>query len=42
MTVNTGSASVSSRSCMGHCFVARGDEVRVNVGDLGVVEAVFE
>jgi len=33
---------VSTGTCRGHCFVARGDEVRVNFGDLGVVEAVFE
>ena len=33
---------VSTGTCTGHCFVAPGDHVRVDFGDLGVVEADFD
>ena len=33
---------VSTGTCTGHCFVASGDHVRVDFGDLGVVQADFE
>ena len=33
---------VSTGTCTGHCFVAPGDHVRVDFGNLGVVEASFD
>ena len=33
---------ISTGTCTGHCFVAPGDEVALEVGGLGVVEALFE
>lgn len=33
---------VSTGTCTAHCFVARGDRVSADFGDLGLVEAVFE
>ncbi len=33
---------VSTGTCTSHCFVAPGDHVRVDFGDLGVVEADFD
>ena len=32
---------VSTGTCTGHCFCARGDEVSVDFGPLGVVTAHF-
>lgn len=32
---------VSTGTCTAHCFVARGDRVSVDFGELGLVEAVF-
>ena len=33
---------ISTGTCTGHCFVARGDNVTADFGALGIVEAVFE
>jgi 2-keto-4-pentenoate hydratase len=33
---------VSTGTCTAHCFVARGDTVSVDFGDIGLVEATFE